>query len=339
MQNELSNQQNILNENGKLKIQGWFKETDLLYNKADIKKSLRRRIKEFDEYVIYNNNFAIKLSISDGYNIGFVTVTIIDFNKQFKHTVKLPKLFTKGKFNMPSSPNSGDTTFSNNSIGINFSRSAEKHFLKCEFVNFYNVKNLYVNISLKNNIKNTISMATPMGKDDKYFYYGKKVLCMSASGVVRCGGDEYIFSGSDSFAVFNWGRGIMPYKSNILWGCTCGFIQKSYIGINFGNNNTSNSINEDAVFYDGNINKIDNISITKLNEKSKNKINISSADKKVNLTFEPIIKSYSKISSFTFTSQENLIFGYYSGNLILNNKKNIKIKNLLGFLNNTKNKW
>ena len=48
---------------------------------------------------------------------------------------------------MPESSLSGDVAYNDNQIGVKFSKAGSKRFLKCDFLDFYDSKNLYFNNS------------------------------------------------------------------------------------------------------------------------------------------------------------------------------------------------
>ena len=207
MQNEIKNPQRLLDDNGQLRTAGWARYLILDYNRSDI-KAPPFRIKEWDYYLISNESYAVALTVADNGYMGLVSASLIDFTQPLEHTKSTMIPFPLGRFSMPSSSKSGDVTYTSKAVGMNFSKAGSKRYLKCEYINFYNGKNLYVNITLDEPEQDTIVMATPFDSSKKHFYYNQKINCMPATGIVRCGGDEYTFSPEKSFDTLDWGRGV-----------------------------------------------------------------------------------------------------------------------------------
>ena len=202
MQDEMVKSGDLLKQEGVLSTKGWSRNLILNYNKFNI-KAAPIKVKEWDNYLIYNNQYALLLSIEDYFYVGFISASVIDFKKKTWHTNTISKIFASNKFHMSGLSNSGDTTFTNNRVGMNFSCSRGKRFLKCEFVNFYEGKSLYANLTLDEPQQDTIVRVTPFKENPKLFAYGQKINGMSAKGIVKYGGAEIKFNHENSFASLN----------------------------------------------------------------------------------------------------------------------------------------
>ena len=339
MQNEITKPQKLLNQNGELNTRGWARDLILEYNKYDI-KAAKHRIKEWDYYIVSNDHCAIALTIADNGYMGMVSASLMDFDKVFQHTKSVTKLFPMGRMSLPMSSKSGDTTFTEQRLGMKFSKTAKKRFLKCEFLNFYEGKNLYVNLTLEEPEQDSMVIATPFKKDKKAFYYNQKINCMPASGIVRCGGDEYAFSPEDSFGTLDWGRGVWTYKNTWYWGSASGLLNQVPFGFNIGYGfGDTSAATENVLFYNGTAHKLDEVTFhIPKNDYLKPWV-FSSNDKRFEMDFVPIIDRSTKTSLGVLSSNQHQVFGRFSGRVILDSGKELSIKDLTGFAEKVINKW
>ena len=82
--NKINEKTKLLDENGNLLSPGYATEMLYEYDRRDIKAN-STRIKEWDYYLIYNQNYAVALTIADNSYMGLISASVIDFkNKIFK---------------------------------------------------------------------------------------------------------------------------------------------------------------------------------------------------------------------------------------------------------------
>ena len=67
--------------------------------------------------------------------------------------------------------------------------------------------------------------------------------------------------------------------------------------------------------------------------------NISSNDKRFEMTFTPLINRKSLTDIKILISDQNQVFGKFNGFLVLNDGKKIEVKDFLGFIERVRNKW
>jgi len=148
MQHLITKQGDLLNEYGELNQAGWAKNLILSYHRAHIKAS-KFRIKEWDYYCILSENKGIAFTIADNSYLGFVAVTVFDFDKAVEYSNSLILPFTMGKLNMPESSKQGNVIFKNKNVTLEFIREKEARILKVYYPNFYKNKDLKGSITLK----------------------------------------------------------------------------------------------------------------------------------------------------------------------------------------------
>ena len=106
MQQKLSKGK-LLDENGHLVEAGYATSLVKEYSRGDIKAN-KWRIKEWDYYLIYNDNYGVALTIDDNSYMGLNSITLLDFSVPCE-TTKSPMVFlTKGKVGFPNTSKVGD---------------------------------------------------------------------------------------------------------------------------------------------------------------------------------------------------------------------------------------
>lgn len=135
----------LLNENGELIESGWSTEIVKEYLRSDIKAS-KWRIKEWDYYLISNNDVAIALTFAENSYMSLSSVSFLDFNKPSYKTTSDIKLFTFGKNVMPSTTKEGDIIYKSKRSQMIFKNDGKTRYLSCKFKKFdkINGKNNYM---------------------------------------------------------------------------------------------------------------------------------------------------------------------------------------------------
>ena len=81
MQREIVKNTKLLNEQGNLRETGYARSLILDYDRKDIKAN-SLRIKEWDYYLIYNDEYGIALTLADNSYMSLESVSILDFKKK-----------------------------------------------------------------------------------------------------------------------------------------------------------------------------------------------------------------------------------------------------------------
>ena len=113
MQNEITKVDKLLDENGNLKHKGYSKQMLLEYDRNDV-KAPKWRIKEWDYYLIYNDDYGVALTFDDNGYMGLFGASILDFKKSWEKTKNLLTLMPLGKYNLPNTSKVGDAFYKDN---------------------------------------------------------------------------------------------------------------------------------------------------------------------------------------------------------------------------------
>ena len=186
-------------------------------------------------------------------------------------------------------------------------------------------------------------ICTPFEKD-AHFYYNQKINCMRAEGTVQLGSDTYTFEPDSAFGVLDWGRGVWTYHNTWYWGSASGLVDGVDFGFNIGYGfGDTSAATENMLFYNGKAHKLNNVTfnIPKKNGKEDylKPWTFTSDDGRFEMDFFPIINRASCTDVKLIKSDQNQVFGRFTGTAILDDGTRLAVKDLLGFAEKVENKW
>ncbi|TFF88641.1 MAG: DUF2804 domain-containing protein [Promethearchaeota archaeon] len=341
MNNEIKESGNLFDKEGNLLENGWARKLILNYNKEDIrvgKKSLR--IKEWDCYCIVNESYCLTLIIADIGYFGMGTISWIDFKNQEQKNGGAIKLFTRGKLNMPPTADTGDVSFKRNKFKLNFKREGDYRVLSVANPGFCNDKGIEGEVKLYQDPEMDTMVNVIPFKNKKHFVYVQKVNCMPTSGSIRIGEDRYDFSDKDTFSCLDWSRGVFPYKTSWYWGSASGIIDGKMVGFNidygFGDESVAS---KNMIFHEGKGHKLDQITFHINKKDFMEPWRFTSNDGRFEMTLNPVYHEKTNLNLLFLKTSGHKVYGYYNGDLILDNGEKLHIDNLFGFAENFHHRW
>lgn len=334
----------LLNEKGELAQAGYSTSLIKEYNRDDIRAN-GIRIKEWDYYIVTNGKYAVALTIADNSYMSLVSASFLDFaTKDFKTTSEM-KFFTFGKLNLPSTTEEGDLYYDTKRVKMHFIKEDNRRQLVCVFDNFKKGVKLEANLILSDFPKDYMVIATPYADDKKAFYYNAKINCMKTSGYVKVGETTYNFDESDSLGTLDWGRGVWTYKNTWYWSSLSCISEGHKVGFNLGYGfGDTSAASENMVFVDGIAHKLDQVTFNIPKDAMGNDDFLSpwtftSNDNRLNLNFVPILDRKDVTDILIIASKQHQVFGYFSGDIVLDDGKTLTIKDQVGFAEKVYNKW
>ncbi|MDU4891586.1 MAG: DUF2804 domain-containing protein [Clostridium sp.] len=343
MQNKIMEKARLLNERGELTNRGYATSLILDYSRKDI-KAAGYRIKEWDYYLITNDDYGVALTIADNSYMALLSVSFLDFKKPYFKTTSVMKFFTCGKLGLPATSQKGDVEYKDNRIQISFKNDGKERRLDCNMKKFDKDKDFFCSFILSNEPRDSMVIATPFKEDKKAFYYNQKINCMEAKGKAVYGDREILFDNSSSMGVLDWGRGVWTYKNTWYWGSASGKVDGIPFGFNigYGFGDTSDAT-ENMVFYDGVAHKLDevifNIPKSGGEFEYEKPWTFTSNDNRFTMNFIPIIDRKDSTSVGIIASDQHQVFGKFTGTVVLDDGRKIEIKDFLGFAERVMNKW
>ena len=343
MQNEISDIGRLLDENGELTQKGYAKKLLLKYDRDNI-KAKGYRIKEWDYYLVYNDDFGVALTIADNSYMALLSVSLLDFKNTFYKTTSIIKPFTFGRLKLPNTSKVGDISYKDEKIEIEFLNDGVIRKLDCKMKNFDRNKSFQCSLALTETGEESMVIATPFKEDKKAFYYNQKINCMKAEGKAIYDGKTYTFSKDNSFGTLDWGRGVWTYKNTWYWGSASGIIDGKNFGFNIGYGfGDTSSASENMIFYDGKAHKIDEVTFNIPKDGDKydymSPWTFTSNDGRFEMDFIPILDRKDNSSIGIISSKQHQVFGKFTGKAVLDDGKVIEIRDFLGFAERVENKW
>ena len=334
---EVTEQQRLLVK-GQIAEPGWSRKMLQEYDRKDI-KAPKWRIKEWDYYLITNEEFAVALTVNDMGYMGMLSASFIDFTKKWEHTETELTLMPMGKMNMPyHTGNSVISAKAEKSEFVMETKDGVRH-LKCNFLNFDGDKDFYCDITLREPKQDSLVIATPFDKKH-HFYYNHKINTMPASGWAEYDGFRYEFNPEKDFGILDWGRGVWTYDNWWYWGSGSGYVDGVPVGFNigYGFGNTS-AATENIIFYDGVGHKIDDVTFVIPEDDYLKPWKFTSSDGRFEMDFEPILDRNSFTDMKWLVSEQHQVFGRMTGTMILDDGKKVELKDFLCFAEKVHNKY
>lgn len=338
MQRRLESSQKLLNANGQIEFPGYATDLHWEYSRHDI-RAPKYRIKEWDYYIIMNDQYAIAMTIADNGYMGFISSSIMEWDSQHDITTAVMTPFPMGKLGMPPTTKSGNAEFTNSRVHMKFAVQNDTRKLEMNFKNYDQAQTLQGSVQLyQNPDMDTMVIATPFHKKNA-FYYNQKINCMPASGHFTLGEREYIFDPSNSFGTLDWGRGVWTYANTWYWASASGIVDGHPFGFNLGYGfGDTRHASENMLFYDNVAHKLDQITFH-ISDDFLAPWTFSSNDDRFNMTFTPILDRADDTNILILQSKQHQVFGRFSGTAILDDGQQIVLKDFLGFAEEVMNRW
>ena len=188
-------------------------------------------------------------------------------------------------------------------------------------------------------------IVTPYDDDAKAFYYNQKINCMNAEGYIRLAENYYEFKKGKAFGGLDWGRGVWTYKNTWYWSSASSQINGIPFGFNLGYGfGNTDAASENMVFYNGKAHKLEGVTFCIPHDSSGKDDYLSpwqfvSSDGRFEATFEPILNRHSHVNALVIESNQNQVFGKFTGYTVLDNGVRLEFSDLIGFAEKVYNRW
>lgn len=336
---EVTTVQPLLKEDGSLREPGWSKNLVQIYNRNQI-KAPKFRIKEWDYYLVLNEEFAGAFTISDDGYIGLQSVSLLNFKEGWEHTETILNPFPMGKYKLPSTSEMGNTIYKDKRLHMRFLVKQGERRIQCKFKNFYQGKEFSCDIRLEQPKMDTMVIATPWKEKKTAFYYNQKINCMPASGTMTYDGRTYTFSKETDFGTLDWGRGVWTYDNRWYWGSGNTVVDGKPFGFNIGYGfGDTSAASENMLFYDGKCHKLDDVTFHIPKDDYMKPWTFSSSDGRFEMDFVPILDRAAHTAALVIETDQHQVFGRMSGKAVLDDGKIIELKDVLCFAEDVHNRY
>ena len=191
-----------------------------------------------------------------------------------------------------------------------------------------------------------ITTVLPFAGDEKKYFMTTKQNCMPTGGIFKFGDYTYEFSKDTSFCTLDWGKVNTPRCLVWYWGSAATYLtdsdgKKHIFGfeITWAIGDESHAT-ETCIFYDGKVHKIGAVDVEKFPKgRFMEDWKIISEDGRFNLTMTPIRNNPSDVNLGFARMNCNQVYGYWNGDVILDDGTKLEIKDLIAFCEYVENKW
>ncbi len=343
MQHEITQPSRLLNKHGELIQKGYATSLILEYRRKDVKERLR--LKEWDYYLIYNQDFGVALTVGSIPFAGLISATFIDFKNPKERTKSFVSVFPLWRVKMPESSIVGDILYNDGRVNVCFKHENGVRKLYMKMRNFEEWSEFEASITLFCDPKDSMVIATPFKEDEKKFYYNQKIIGMRACGEVCYKDKTYKFLPGSSFGLLDWGRGVWPYKTTWYWSAGQGMVGNKVFGFNLGYGfGDTSAATENMLFCDGRANKLKNV-VFIIPKGKNNEFEymkpwvVTSSDGRFEADFIPILDRSVNLSAVLLSTDQHQVFGRFNGRAVLDDGSVIKLKDFLGFAERVENRW
>lgn len=330
-------------ERGRLMEAGYATELIKTYDRKRIKAS-PLRIKEWDYYLIHSDNYALALTIADNGYMGMDSISLLDFAANAQVTTSNISPFPMGKRHLPASSGAGVTKAVGKDYMLTFENDGKKRRLYGHMERFPDDSPLLFDVTLTQEPRDSMVIVTPFAGHEHAFYYNQKINCLRAAGRAEYKGREYLFAPAHSFAVLDWGRGVWTYRNTWYWGSASGEVNGVPFGFNIGYGfGDTSAATENMLFYDGKAHKLSRVTFHIPKKDGQDDFlspwHFDSDDGRFEMDFVPIMDRYANTDLKLLCSRQHQVFGYFSGQAVLDDGRCVQINRFLGFAEKVFNKW
>jgi hypothetical protein len=343
MQHEIKTKGPLLTPDGTVSEAGYATSLIKEYDRKAIKAN-KLRIKEWDYYFIGNERYGVALTVADNGYMGLDSISLLDFQTGFQHTNSPMSVMTLGKLNLPPTSEVGDIESGNKKYHISFKNDGKFRCLNFRMDNFLDGKPIEGDIILTNHNEDSMVIVTPFAEKETAFYYNQKINCLPARGSVTFDGRTYLFDPTDSFAVLDWGRGVWTYENTWYWGSASGMLDKIPFGFNIGYGfGDTSAASENMLFYNNKAHKLSQVTFNIPQKDGKDDFmspwTFTSDDGRFEMDFVPVMNRASNTDFKILCSDQNQVFGKFTGKAVLDDGTVLEVKDFFGFAEKVYNKW
>lgn len=344
-QTEYTESTPLLAPDGTLLAKGWARRNVFEYNRNHVKTGLTSR-KEWDFYNIQNDEMQLLISFANINIGGYVGVrlvniktgeVIIDSNEYF---LGPNKYVPPARGDVPNRFNDkiGKTMFDFNTMETERTLWIRKPYkgkiVECD-----------ISMDIMPGLEN-ITTIFPFDEDPTRYFMTTKQFCMPCGGTVKWGDYEYTFSKENAFCALDWGRVNTIHKMVWYWGNGSLYVtddkgEKHLLGfeITWAIGNESHAT-ETCIIYDGKVHKFGAVDVEKFpKDRFLEEWKFVSEDGRFNMTMNPTFDNHSDIDLKIGRMNCHQIFGWWNGDVTLDDGTKIEIKDLYTFCEYVENRW
>lgn len=339
MQREITEERELLDERGRITLEGFARKPYWRYRRSRIRAPWWR-IKEWDYYAVIDQErgAGVTLTASDLGYAGLFALCFVDIRQGFYRQIDSLKLLTRGRTGLAEEADAPHRiVFEDRRLSLQISREGEMRQLRFAGEGGW----IEGEISLRQPAdQERMVIATSWAEERTAFYYNQKINCMPAEGWLRVNGEELRFYSRQSFGVLDWGRGRWTYRNRWYWASASGTLDGVPFGFNLGYGFSDRSpASENMLFYAGTTHKLAEVSFHYDRHDPLQPWRIESSDGRCELEFRPSLDRAAAFNLLLVKSNQHQCFGWYAGTVILDDGTELAVEGLPGFIEDVYNRW
>ncbi|MBI1783565.1 DUF2804 domain-containing protein [Candidatus Sumerlaeota bacterium] len=329
----------LLDSNGCLQSAGWARHAVMTYNREAIPPERRGRIKEWEHYTIMSPQFTIGLTMGQLGAINFGSFEVIEYPGGIKPGGLFVQTGTKDASIFPSNPY-GKTVLGDGKNSMEFEFTGTERILSFSFAPTERTPAIRGKIALSDSQNNeSVAIARPFAEEG-HFFYENKIFGMPAKGSAEAGESVHQLPEGNSWAIYDWGRGIWPRECGWFWGQAAGLAGGKRVAFNLGHGYGDDSKGTcNAILFEGKLHKLDTVILNYDPQDQMQAWRLGSNDGRLTLDFHPIYHQQGKQNIVIAATELHKVHGTFSGELILDDGTKIEVKDLLGFMEHAQHQW
>ncbi|MGI6591041.1 MAG: DUF2804 domain-containing protein [Eggerthellaceae bacterium] len=321
------------NVNGRLNACGYMNEPLLRYDRSRVKVG-RLRIKEWNRYLISDDEYALWLTVANFGYLGAVSARVTNLVHPSSRTVSILLPMPGRRLSLPPSCLGGQIAFKNHRGRFICQGSEEGFRIMANYDEFLDGETLAVDALLDCRPPELFANVSQWPEDPRTFHYQLAIPMMRASGSFKVGSRVHGFSPTRSFGLYGWNRAVLPYETQRIWAVAQGWqdgqggtaCDTHLAGLLLADGQDNRAATPNAFFLDGKIYKLGDISFDIPNGADReggktladryhflHAWRIGDSKGQVSLTFVPVTEGidYQNAAAIFFESHQ--VFGAFSG--------------------------
>ena len=339
----------LLDERGRLREPGYALRPPFDYSHDRI-AAPKIRIKDWDYYLVNDGRHAVALTFSDLGYIGLVSAAVIDFEAPSTTTTSELVPLPMGRMGLPASSETGDIRWQNKRCKVEFAHVDGGRRLSFCMTDFTPGNDFEAEFLLTDEPRDSMVIVTPWEKNERAFYYNRKIIGMRAQGGFRVGEKFHELADGESFGLLDWGRGVWTYDNTWYWSAAQGLQTwdgaEHVVGFNLGYGfGDTSAASENMLFVDGVSHKLARVTFG-IPEDDEGDLfymepwHMTDDEGRLDLTFTPTIDRCDLMDiAHVLISNQHQVFGTFSGTVVLDDGTAVELRGLRGFAEHVHNRY
>lgn len=306
---------------------GWGRRPSLFTFNSNKNKF---RFKKWNHWTIVSENHIFNIAIVDLNYVSNTFAYLYDYKENTFEDINYSKIIKKNVF--LSKTTDGSCYFYNNDIEL------KMHFLDKKYKITLNNNSINADLEIFLYDFESLNVIVPFNKRE--FQFTEKNARLPVNGYITSKSSHVELDVADSYACFDFGRGVWPFNTYWNWATFSGNSNEGLIGINLGAGWTDGKkTNENAFFLNDKVYKINEdvkFDYDKSNLLSKWHIKTKSGD--VDLVFQPFYNVSKKRRKIIIKTHLNQVLGQFFGRIKVEDKI-VDISNIKGCVEQHEARW